>query len=114
VGASPRAGFFACTSKGKKIALSIVAATAIAVAALGSSGSPAEAHYWHRGYHGGGGYYRGSGDAAGAAIALGLMGAFAGAAIASQGGYGYAYTPYYYQPACNPGFYWTGDTCWPY
>jgi hypothetical protein len=46
-------------------------------------------------------------------VALGMMGLMAGA-IATQGGYGYAPPVYYYQPACNPGFYWTGDTCWPY
>jgi hypothetical protein len=53
----------------------------------------------------------------GAVLALGLFGAFAEAAIASSYGYvPYAYAPpiYYYQPACNPGFYWTGSTCWPY
>jgi hypothetical protein len=78
-------------------------------AALMFAPVPASAH----------GYYRHYGYRAdpGPAIALGLFGAFAGAAIASQYGYyPYTYAPpvYYYQPACNPGFYWTGDTCWPY
>lgn len=99
-------------------------AAAVIAAGLTAAG-PANALYWHGGYwHGG--YHRQYGpvllyrEDASPAIALGLFGAIAGAAIASQG-YAYAYPPpayyyappvYGYPPACNPGFYWTGETCW--
>jgi hypothetical protein len=79
----------------------------LALALIGGS-SAASAHGYHRHYV--------QADP-GALIALSLFGAFAGATIAAQYGvYPYVTAPpvYYYQPACNPGFYWTGDTCWPY
>jgi hypothetical protein len=52
----------------------------------------------------------------GPAIARGIFGAVVGPAIPASAG-GYAYAPAYgytIQPYCNPGFYWTGQTCLPY
>ena len=48
----------------------------------------------------------------GPAIARGIFGAVVGPTIpASAGGYA---TSLWIHPYCNPGFYWTGQTCLPY
>jgi len=100
----------------KKFLIASIASIAIATS------SPSSAHYYrYRHYDNG---------AAGAALALGMFGAMAGAIIASQGyGYGYggyappvyypypnsSYNPYAFGPAgCAAGFYWNGQECFPW
>ncbi len=82
----------------KKVGLGVaLAATALTVAA------PAEAQRYRGGH-----YYRGHGDAAGAALVGGLAGLAVGAALASdRPGYYYdGYAPAYYGPAYyGPAYY---------
>jgi hypothetical protein len=91
------------------------AALALGGVTLGAA-APAEARY-HGGYHGGyhGHYYRHGGG--GTAVAAGILGLAAGAAIASdgyyggRGYYGYGYGPAYYAPPPPPGYYYGGPPC---
>lgn len=93
----------------------LLAATA-AVLALGGvtlgAAAPADARYhggWRGGYHGH--YYRHGGG--GTAVAAGILGLAAGAAIASSNrGYGYYdYGPTYYAPPPPPSYYYGGPYC---
>lgn len=70
-----------------------------AVIAMSLSAIPANAREWHGGYGWHGGYHHHHGG--GGAIALGVLGGLAGAAIASSAypyyyGYSYPYYGYYY------------------
>src|SRR5262249_11594409 len=100
----------------------IVSLALAACLALFADYSPARA--WYAPYY----------DDGGAVAASALFGFALGAmeAASAQPAYAYAYPqpvyvyppqpvyryrywrPRYYAPACNPGFYWTGSTCWPY
>src|SRR6202012_2698206 len=88
----------------RKVLTAGVAALPLGGAVAGAA-MPAAAAPWHRGgYHGGyyhGGYYDGGG--AGVAVAAGLLGLAAGAAIADHPHYYYG-APYY----GGPGYYGYG------
>lgn len=93
-------------------------AAIIAGSAIASSGQPADAHGWRHGYYAPQyRYYQRDNGAAGAAVALGIFGAMAGAMIASQGGYGYA-PQYYNSPAYSyspgPCPQWWDGRAWNY
>jgi hypothetical protein len=76
--------------------------------AIAATATPAGAHDWDRGYHGGGYYGGGRHDRNndGAAVAAGVVGLALGAALASGGhGYGYAYAPPYRSVYYAPDYY---------
>ena len=82
---------------------------AATIVALGVA-TPANAHHYRQQYYPQYQYDRGP------ATARGIFGAVVGPTIPASAG-GYTYAPAYgytIQPYCNPGFYWTGQTCWPY
>jgi hypothetical protein len=93
----------------RKLLTASAATLALAGVTLGSA-APAEARYYDRGHYYG--HYHGGG---GTALAAGILGLAAGAAIASdhrgyydRGYYGYApygYAPAYYAPPPPPGYY---------
>ncbi len=74
----------------------IIALTAAALLGAATLPAPAQAHEWGRyGHHGWQRHHN-----SGAALALGIFGAFAGAALAaSQAHAGYSYSPYGYSYA---------------
>jgi hypothetical protein len=81
------------------------------IVALGVA-TPANAHHCRNAHRYRQQYYPQYQYDAGPAIARGIFGAVVGPSIpASAGGYA---TSLWIHPYCNPGFYWTGETCWPY
>ena len=88
---------------------------AATIVALGVA-TPANAHHCRNAHRYRQQYYPQYQYDAGPAIARGIFGAVVGPTIPASAG-GYTYAPAYgytIQPYCNPGFYWTGETCWPY
>ena len=84
---------------------------AATIVALGVA-TPASAHHYRNAHHYRQQYYPQYQYDPGPAIARGIFGAVVGPTIpASAGGYA---TSLWIHPYCNPGFYWTGETCWPY
>jgi len=93
----------------RKFLTATAAALALGGVTLGAA-APAEARY-HGGYYGGHGYhghYRHGGS--GAAVAAGILGLAAGAAIASSGPRYYYDEPVYYAPP-PPAYYYEGPYC---